>query len=373
MKQIFFKSFLVHDFSSKFDKTGLPNFYREAAIFSQKELQSKISTIEDITLPKYIQSIFNILKKFINKEFLYSLISYKKYNSFIFLTFGGLSTVTLLRLLGLKKKCFLILYEVPFIKYYNFKKNKINFKFEIYYFKYLLFKILLKYEINFIFLSKKQLKIFRSIYKRDVNSDFSFIYGVDLSFYNRYINFKQVKNNLDGFDLNSKYLLFVGSAYRNKSLFKELSKDSFFKDYNIKLVSSSFVPNKNNSLINYSNLIYEFCNLSYQDYLELILESNLILISSERINSMAGLTSFLECYALNKRIFLTPNIYEEEYMKIINSKSIQIFEDTQILNKIKSHFLEDFNSSEFLEEINNKLGVENCTKDLIRKLSKFHY
>ena len=168
-------------------------------------------------------------------------------------------------------------------------------------------------------------------------------------------------------------MLFVGSAYRNKSLFKELSKDSFFKDYNIKLVSSSFVPNKNNSLINYSNLIYEFCNLSYKDYLELILESNLILISSERINSMAGLTSFLECYALNKRIFLTPNIYEEEYMKIINSKSIQIFEDTQILNKIKSHFLEDFNSSEFLEEINNKLGVENCTKDLIRKLSKFNY
>ena len=372
MKNTFFNSFLVHDFSSKFDNTGLPNFYREAAILSQRKLKSKISTIEDISLNKYLKFILNILKKFIKQEFLYSIINYKKFNSFIFLTSGGLITIIFLRILGLNKKCFLILYDIPFIQYYDFKKRKFNLKFNKYFFKLKIFKYFLNFNINFVFLNYQQLRIFREIYSRDKNSDFSFTYGVDLNYYSKFIANNEREISISGFNLNNNYLLFVGSAYRNRNLLRKISLDTYFEKSKIKLVTSRFVPNKKNSFLSYADGIYNFYNLSSIDYLNLILSSKLILISSERSDTMAGLTSFLECYALGKKIFLTPTIYDQEYLNLMRSSRINIVEVSEIIEKLKLYFLKNHEISDDFQDINNILDVESCTNMLIRKLSKFH-
>ena len=336
------KHLLLHNFSNISNNTGLPNFYRIVALYSQANLKSKIYTLEDIKVIDLAEILKRLFSKFSNNpfnnfisNFIYVLSNRNKFDSFILLTKSGIYTCLLCRFFFIYPKISVVLYELPIeLKYKDFglfKKPKL--KIQYYFLSYALHN-----DINILFICPKHLNQFKRIFP-DVKANY-FNYGIDSNFYLSYV--KESSNNLKNeINYSSKpYILFVGGAYRDKNLISQTLNflESCSKDLNVLSTSfnPSFSPETKKQL---SSNYYQLINLHYSNYLQLVLRSFLVVISLDRPESMAGLTSFLEISTLSSKLLINETIYSSHYFKLLDEnikKNIYITSKKKMLNKLKN-------------------------------------
>ena len=372
------KHLLLHNFSNIANNTGLPNFYRIVALYSQANLNTKIYTYEDIKKIDFSNLIIRLFPQILNhpiygiiSNFIYIFINRGNFDSFVLLTKSGIYTSLICRLFSFNTKISVVLYEIPVeIKYKDsglLKKPKLKIK-------YYLFNFALSKYIKILFICPGHANQFLNYYPKI--KSYYFNYGIDSKFYLSYVRENNNYNKKNSNYLKKPYILFVGGAYRNNNLIDQTHNylEKYHKDFIV--ISTSFDPSfKNKTKLKISSNYYRYLNFDYSNYLQLVLSSSLVVISLSRSESMAGLTSFLEISTLSRKLLINETIYTSHYFELLDEKikkNINITSKNNMFFELKNIIssLDLKNSNVDNKSYSSLLSIEKTSIDLMKLLDQ---
>ena len=303
--------------------------------------------------------------------FMYIFINRGNFDSFVLLTKSGIYTCLICRLFSLSTNISVVLYELPVeMQYKDFALLR-NPKLKI---KYYLLNFALSKYIKILFICPGHVNQFLNFYPK-IKSNY-FNYGIDSQFYLSYVreNSNYIKNNISY--LNKPYILFVGGAYRDNNLINQTHNylEKYFKDFIV--ISTSFDPSFNNKTkLKIASNYYKYFNFDFSNYLQLVLRSSLVVISLDRSESMAGLTSFLEISTLSCKLLINETIYTSHYFELLDEKTKKNIHITsknnmflKLINIISSLNHEKYNFHN--KSYSPLLSIEQTTVDLMKLLDQ---
>lgn len=310
------KILLLYNFEDEEANIIAPNFYRECAteIFPKNNLDVYF-------LPKYKNTIiYNFCLKLGFGENTSKRIRYlfwyffnlRKYDKILgWLDLGILASVTNFFSPFSRNEVYLILYNL------NEKRIKSN---KFYSF---LFNIVSKGTFKLLALDSSQANLFCKILNRNYSNTVSLIYGVNSSWYDKYIK--------SDFLVQKRTVFCPGGAHRDDvvlfNTFKSLN-------YIVRRFQMSNLDGADVQIKNFGNSIFEYyTNLKYEDYISFCLRSEFVIISVHNSDKPVGLTSLLECMSLGKIILISRGFSSNDY--IIDFETGLIFDsEIELLSKL---------------------------------------
>jgi len=293
-----------------------PNFFKECAtqIFPKNNLKVYF-------LPGYKNSFVYIFflklhfSKNISKRIRYAfwyLFNLRKYELILgWLDLGILASFINFFSISKKKKIYLILY------YIDENKIKTNKCFAFFY------KIVSKGTFKLISLDSFQTNKFKKILNRNNINTINLIYGVNSKWYSDFLN--------NEFEIQKKSIFSPGGAFRNDTILINTFKSL---NYTVRRFQTSDLENNEVKIENIGNSVFEYySNVKYEQYINVCLKSEFVIISVYNSDKPVGLTSLLECMSLGKTIFISRGLSSNDY--IVDFETGLIFDDeVDLLSKL---------------------------------------